>query len=99
MNTIFGEITQPHNRTTLEKKNTRVLALLLFYQTTQNPKKSFRVLSFFIYTIFSKYVFIEYLACEQKMLSELPVNTGGDFKHKKRYDKIIGIVIPDLLIN
>ena len=33
------------------------------------------------------------------MLSELPVNTGGDFKHKKRYDKIIGIVIPDLLIN
>ena len=30
MNTIFGEITKPHIRTTLAINNTRVLALFLF---------------------------------------------------------------------
>ena len=46
MNTTFGEIIQPPIRTTLTKKNTRVLALLLSYKIRQNPKKAFRVLSF-----------------------------------------------------
>ena len=59
MNTIFGEITQPYIITTLEKINTRVLELLFFYETRQNPKKCFRVLSCVLYTIISHYVCID----------------------------------------
>ena len=33
MYTTFGEITQPFIRDTLAKKNTGVLALLMFYET------------------------------------------------------------------
>ena len=52
MNTKFG-------------KNTRVLALLLFYATrADNPKKALIVLSCVIYTKISNYVCIEYLDCE-----------------------------------
>ena len=32
MKTMFGAITQPHNKTTLAQNKTRVLALLIFYE-------------------------------------------------------------------
>ena len=49
----------------------------------------------------NKYLcFIDYLACGLKILSVLPVVTGGGFKQgNKIYDKIFGIGNPDLLIN
>ena len=63
-------------------------------------EKFFKVLSCVIYTIISNYVCIDYLACESKKLSELPVYFGGSFKHgNKSYDKILGIGIPYLLMN
>ena len=62
--TTFGAITKPHIRTTLAKKKTRVLALLMFYETSQTPKKAFKVLSCVIYKIISNYVCIDYLDCE-----------------------------------
>ena len=65
MKTTFGAITQPHNSRILSK-NTRVLALLIFYETKINPKKVFEVLSCDIYTIIINYVFIYYLASESK---------------------------------
>ena len=66
----------------------------------KNPKKYFKVLSCVIYTIINNYVCIDDLACGSKKLSEVPVSSGGDFKHwKKSYDKILGIGIPDLLMN
>ena len=35
-----------------------------------------------------------------KKLSELPVGSGGGYKHEeKSYDKILGIGIPDILMN
>ena len=61
----FGTITQPHISKILAKK-TRVLALLMFYETRKNPKKVFKVLSCVIYTIISNYVCIYYLASESK---------------------------------
>ena len=64
METIFGTITKSHIKTTLAKNKTRVLELSLFYETRQNPKKYFKVLSCVIYTIISNYVCIDYLACE-----------------------------------
>ena len=55
---------KPHIKTILAKKKTRVLALLMFYDTRKNPKKYFKVLSCVIYTIMINYVCIDYLAYE-----------------------------------
>ena len=60
MNNTFVAITQPHIKTTLEKKKTRVSALLMFYETRKNPRKYFKVLSCVIYTIIRNYVCIDY---------------------------------------
>ena len=64
MNTKFGPITQSHIRATSEKNKTRVLELLMSYETRKNTKKAFRVLSCVIYTIIKNYVCIDYLACQ-----------------------------------
>ena len=64
INNKFGPSTQPFITATLEKNNTRALVLLMLYETRKNPKKAFKVLSCFIYTIISNYVCIDYLACE-----------------------------------
>ena len=52
----------------------------MFYETRNNPKKDFKVLSCVIYKIIINYVCIDYIARQQKKLSELPVGTGGVFK-------------------
>ena len=60
MKTTLGAITQPHNISTWPKKKTRVLALIMFYESrADNPKKTFRVLSCVIYTIIKSYVCID----------------------------------------
>ena len=65
MYTTFGEITFFLIKTTLSKKNTSVLALMIFYETrADNPKKYFRVLSCVIYSIIKNYVCVDYLACQ-----------------------------------
>ena len=64
MNTTFGEITQPFIKTTLSKKNTSVLELIMFCETRgDNPRKYFRVFSCVIYTIIKNYFWVDYLAC------------------------------------
>ena len=58
------------------------------------------MLSCVIYTIIIDYICIGYLAYESKILSELPLDIGGIFKHgHKSYEKILGIGIPYLLMN
>ena len=64
MKTTFGATTKSYIRSTLAKYTTRVLALLMFYETRQNPKKAFKVLSCVIYTIISNYDCIDYQTCE-----------------------------------
>ena len=64
MNNKFGPSTQPSIRSTLSKNNTRVLELLMFYETIKNPKEAFKVLSCVIYSIINNYVCIDYIACE-----------------------------------
>ena len=39
MKTTFGSIAQPYIKTTLAKNKTRVLALLMFYETRKNPTR------------------------------------------------------------
>ena len=84
----------------MSKNNTRVLALLMFYETRKNPKKFSKVLSCVIYKIISNYVCIDYLCYESKKISEQTIDFVGGFKHEnKSYNKILGIGIPDLLMD
>ena len=73
-----------------------MLALLMFHETRgEKPKKYFRVLSCVIYTIIEHYVCIDYLAC-QFFFNEITVGS----KHGEKIpNKILGIGIPDLLMN
>ena len=87
MKSIFGAITQPFIRATLLKKKTIVLYLLMFYET-RAENIAYRVLICVIYTIIKHYVCIDYLACQSKKLSEMPVGSGEDSKHgDKSLDK------------
>ena len=58
------------------------------------------MLSCVIYTIISKYVCIEYLGSERKKLSEICLGSGGSYKNfNKSYDNLLGVGIPNLLMN
>ena len=59
----FGAITKPFIRAKSLKKKTRVLELLMFYETI-SENIAYRVLSCVIYTIIKNYVCIDYLACQ-----------------------------------
>ena len=78
MKTTFGTMTQQHISKILPKPNTRVLALVMFYETRQkNSNKMFKVLSCVIYTITRNYVYIDYLGYEKTNLSDLRLGPGG----------------------
>ena len=80
-------------------KEKRVLALILFYDK-RAENIAYRVLSYDIYTIIKNYSRIDYIAFQLKTLSEIPVGSGGGSKHRdKRFDRILGIGIPYLLMN
>ena len=63
MKTTFCAITQPFIISTLSKKRTIVLALLIFYET-RAENIAYRVFSCAIYTTIKNYVCINYLACQ-----------------------------------
>ena len=93
MNTIFGALTQPLHY----QKNTSVLELLIFHDTIGGkPKRYFRVLICVIYTKIENCVCIDYLYCQSKQLSEIPM----DYKYvEKGFNRILGIGTPFLLMN
>ena len=77
----FGKDSKSNINTILQRKNTRVLALVVFYELgSTNPRKMFKVLSCVIYTIIYRYVFIDYLGTEKKKIIELRL--GCTFKRK-----------------
>ena len=58
----------------------------------------FIVLSCVIYTIISNYICIDYLGSEI-FLSDLRLGVAGSYNHLgKKYDNVLGFVIPDLLL-
>ena len=68
----FRADTNQHISKTLQKQNTRVLELVVFYELgNTNPRKMFKVLSCVIYKIIDRYVCIDYLGTEIKKMSEL----------------------------
>ena len=98
---IFGPDTNTHIAKTLSKNNTRVLALVIFYESGGGVIiKLFRVMSCVIYTIIDKYVCIDYLGSNKSKLSYLRLGCTESNKHNGRdYDNVLGIGIPDLLLN
>ena len=67
MKTTFVTMTQQHISKILLKPNTRVLSLVMFYETRQKKsKKNSKVLSCVMYTIISNYFCIDYLGSERK---------------------------------
>ena len=97
----FGPYTISHINKALQKKNTRVLALVIFYENGKTIiRKLFRVLSCVIYTIIDKYVCIDYLGSEKSKLSDLKIGCTGSSKHNGLdYKNLLGIGIPYLLLN
>ena len=68
MKTTFSASTMTHISTILLKPNTRVLALVMFFENRKiYAKKMFIVLSCVIYTIIINYVCIDYLVYEKKI--------------------------------
>ena len=60
----------------------------------------FRVLSCVIYTIIGNYVCIDYLGSGKSKFSDLRLGVTGRYKnYDTDYDNVLGIVIPDLLLN
>ena len=89
----FGPDTNIHISKILSKKDTRVLALVIFYE---NRKE----MSCVIYTIIGKYVCIHYSGSEKSKLSDLHLGDTGKDKHNDTdYDNVLGTGIPDLLLN
>ena len=63
-----------------------MLELIMFHETRgENPRKAFRVLIFFIYTIIENYVCIDYLAYESKILSQISVGSKHGEKNSIEY--------------
>ena len=97
----FGADTNKHINKTLMNWDTRLLALVVFYELrTFNRRKMFRVLSCVIYTIIYRYVCIDYLGTETNKMSELKLGCTLKTKHEnKDYDNLFGIGIPDIFMN
>ena len=58
------------------------------------------MLSSVLYTIIGKYVCIDYLGSEKSKLSDLHLGYTGKNKHNDTdYENVLGIGIPDLLLN
>ena len=100
MKNIFGPSTNIRIGKIL-LKNTRVLALVIFYVNREKiTKKMFRVLSCVMYTIIGKYVCIDYLGSEKSKLIDLRLGGTGSYKHYDMdYDNVLRIGIPDILLN
>ena len=78
----FGADTNKHINRKLMKRDTRVIALVVFYELgTFNPGKMFKVLSCVIYTIIDRYVCIDYLGTETKKISELKLGCSLKTRH------------------
>ena len=97
----FGKDTNAHINTIVMKKNTRVLAFVVFYELGNiSPRKMFKVWSCVIYKIIDRYVCIDYLGTVKKKIGELRLGYTLSRKHDGMYyNNLFGIGIPDILLN
>ena len=73
------------------------MALIMIYETVGiSIKNIFIVLSCVVYTIIENYVFIDYMSCQSKTLSN--ISNYKTFK-ETNFNLLIGIDITELLLN
>ena len=81
----------------LRNNNKCVMALIIIYENNGgNAKKLYRVLSCVVYSLIYNYVFIQYISCQQNILSSIPSKTIFE---DISLNIILGIGIPELLLN
>ena len=69
---LFCEKTTETIKYCLRKKNTCVMALIMFEEDNGiKPKKVYIVLSFVVYSLIDNYVCIDYISCQSKTLSSI----------------------------
>ena len=69
----------------------------MFYESrVTNPTKVFRVLSCVIYSIIDNYIYIDYICCQYK---KLIVMCSDKIFASTSYNKLLGIVITEVLMN
>ena len=97
----FGPDTTSHINTKLLKKEYNISSIsYLLWEWEINPRKMFKVLSCVIYTIIDRYVCIDYLGTDKKIISELRLGCTLQSKHDGMdYYTLFGIGIPDILLN
>ena len=71
----------------------------MFYEARQKKQRIFKVLSCIIYIIISNYVCIDYLGYQRKIKCTTSWFCWELKTCKKSYDNVLGIGIPDLLMN
>ena len=95
--TTFSKSTMVHICKILLKPNTRVLNFYFCENRKKYTKKMFRVLSCVIYIIIEK--LCDYFGSEKKN-QRLSLGVAGSYKRlNKKYDNILGLGIPDLIMN
>ena len=73
------------------------MALIMSYDNNEEkPKKVYRVLSCVVYYLIENYVSVDYLSCQSKPLSS--ISSKPTFE-QKRFNILIGVGIPELLLN
>ena len=100
MRTKFSTSTMTHTSKILLKPNTRVLALVIFFENRKKCKENVQSIKLCNIYNYKKLCCIDYLGYEKTKLSDLPLGGAGSYKHiDKKYDNILGFGIPDLLMN
>ena len=97
LRSTFHKNTMENIRDVMRKKDTCVIALIMFYESkSKNPIKVYRVFSCVPYSLIKKYVCIEYLCFQSKKLSS--ISYDRIFEHTS-YNILLGIGIPEVLMN
>ena len=70
----------------IRKKDTCVIALILFYENKGEKQKNiYRVLSCVLYYLIDNYVYIDYLLCQSKILIRISSNRISEKASLKYY--------------
>ena len=80
----------------MRKKDTCVIALVMFYDTFKNPRKVYRVLSCLLYSFMENYFCIDYICCHSKTSS---IISSDKISEEASYNELLGIGILEVLIN
>ena len=93
----FHEITMETIKYFMRKKNTCVMALIMFYENNREKlKKVYRVLSCVIYSFIDNCVCVDCLSCESKTLSSISSKPAFE---QTSFNILLGIGISELLLN